>query len=482
MRTGRKTTANKVLLSSSKTIEDHITGIGIRTDTTNVVTVRKLLSIHGLTLPAAGSTIKEISLAIFEFSISANLGALQTDILRAFAILLHKAEQAMNMASLLDRIEGLISGPITMLEEKVENLAEIMESHKVALEGAITEMRGNLSESVIGIDNVVTNALSALSQQTQMETQAKGSNGPRSYADATKANIPAPLTKILSCSEGQSRQILLDKRTFSSADTLKDLMEAQLVTKATMAIDILKKDELIVLQGLTFLSARRLPHGGILYELDSTASVQWFNTPTNRSNFLERFGADTLIKDRTFQVLVEYIPISFTPDDKAMLTDIEKKAGITPSSIIKARYVKPIQHRHPTQRTAHIILTFNSKESANQTIKYGLSITGKKVYGRKLIPEPSRCLKCHSFDGAHVAANCPDEVDTCGTCGDAHRTAECTITDQELFFCSNCNSHGHGAWDRECPTFKQKQKVYMSRSEDSKYCFFPTEDPLTWEP
>ena len=46
---------------------------------------------------------------------------------------------------------------------------------------------------------------------------------------------------------------------------------------------------------------------------------------------------------------------------------------------------------------------------------------------------------------------------------------------------SNCNSHGHGAWDRECPTFKQKKKAYESRSEDSKYRFFPTEDPLTWE-
>jgi hypothetical protein len=480
-RGGRKTTASKALLSTSKTIEDHIAGTGIRTDTTNITTARKILTTHGLTIPAAGSTIKEISLAIFEFSISANLGALQTDILRAFAILLHEVEQAMDTTTLINRIEGLIAGPISTLEERVESLSEITESHKAALDSAIKEMRGNLSDSTTGIDNAVINALNALKQQTQMETQDRRSNGPRSYAEAAKRDIPAPLTKILSRSEGQSRQILLDKRSLSSTDTLKDLTEAQLVTKATMAIDLLRKDEITIPQDLTFLSARRLPHGGILYELDSTASVQWFNTPINRSNFLNRFGTDILIKDRSFQVLVEYVPLSFAPEDKATLTDIEKKAGITPSSIIKARYVKPIQRRLPTQRTAHIILTLNSKTSANQIIKHGLSIAGKKVYGRKLTPEPTRCLKCQSFEGAHVAVNCPKEVDTCGTCGATHRTAECTVTERELYFCSNCNTHGHGAWDRECPTFKQKQNAYASRNEESKYRFFPTEDPLTWE-
>ncbi|KAG1796594.1 uncharacterized protein BJ212DRAFT_1235519, partial [Suillus subaureus] len=101
---------------------------------------------------------------------------------------------------------------------------------------------------------------------------------------------------------------------------------------------------------------------------------------------------------------------------------------------------------------AHAIFTFNKREGANHAIKFGLLVDSKKVYGRKLIQEPTRCLKCHSFDSAHVAANCPQEQDTCGTCSGLHRTATCKVTDQNCYWCKNCNVEGHVAWNQECPT------------------------------
>jgi hypothetical protein len=127
-------------------------------------------------------------------------------------------------------------------------------------------------------------------------------------------------------------------------------------------------------------------------------------------------------------------------------------------------------------------VTFNPKEGANQAIKFGLTIEGKKVYGRKLIPEPTRCLKCHSFENTHMAAECPQEQETCGTCGEHHRTAACQVTDQNEFFCRNCKVKGHAAWSRQCPTFTKKWDGHKNRNEDAKYRFFLTEDPLTWEP
>ncbi|KAG2127209.1 hypothetical protein DEU56DRAFT_720344, partial [Suillus clintonianus] len=136
--------------------------------------------------------------------------------------------------------------------------------------------------------------------------------------------------------------------------------------------------------------------------------------------------------------------------------------------------------RNPGQRTAHVIFTFSTKEGANQAIRFGLSVEGKKVYGRKLIQEPTRCLKCHSFDGGHVAANCPQEQDSCGTCNEQHRTAECATTDQEHFKCRNCNEAGHAAWSRDCPTFIKRLEHHMNRNNDAKYRFYLTEDPLTW--
>jgi hypothetical protein len=84
-------------------------------------------------------------------------------------------------------------------------------------------------------------------------------------------------------------------------------------------------------------------------------------------------------------VLIENVPTLFVPDNKYTLAEIEKKAGLKTGAIAKARYIKPESRRQPGQRTAHAILTFSTKEDANQAIKFGLSIESKKVYGRKLI-------------------------------------------------------------------------------------------------
>jgi hypothetical protein len=168
-------------------------------------------------------------------------------------------------------------------------------------------------------------------------------------------------------------------------------------------------------------------------------------------------------------------------EQPAALADIEKKVGLQPKVIMKVRYIKPINRRKPDQRMAHIILTFNTKESTNQAIKFRLMVTGKKVYARKLITEPSRCLKCHSFEGSHMAKDCPEDVDTCGTCSGLHWTSECTIKDQNQFFCINCNIQGHAAWSRECLTFNKKWNDHKNCNAEANYQFYLTDDPLTWE-
>lgn len=478
----RKTTANKPLLATSKPIEEHIEGTSIRTDITNIITAKKLLNTHGLALPTAGTMLKQIVTAIFEFSASAGLGSTHAEILRAIAIVLYDAERAMDMTNIINKIETLIGGPLTIMVEKAEELALSTDKHKEALEEAVKEVRTNLSESLEGIDKATKSATQAIQNHTNTEAIHNGSEGPRTYAAAAKASIPGPLTKLLSRNEGQTRQILIDRRSlFMPKDATTQLTEAQLVTKAKLAIEMMNKDDIPTPDDLTFVSARKLPHGGIIYELNSKESTEWFNTPTNRSNFLERFGTNVTIKDRTFHVLMENVPISFVPESTAAIDDIEKKAAFTPKTILKAKYIKPIARRNPNQRTAHIILTFNSRESANHAIKFGLSVASKRVYGRKLLPEPSRCLKCHSFDGSHMATDCPKDADSCGTCGEQHRTAMCKVDDPNNYYCTNCEIKGHAAWSRMCPTFLSKWDAHKRRNDESKYRFYPTEDPLTWE-
>lgn len=108
-------------------------------------------------------------------------------------------------------------------------------------------------------------------------------------------------------------------------------------------------------------------------------------------------------------------------------------------------------------------------------------IEGKRVWARKLLPEPRRCLRCHQIGSNHLAATCPNERDVCGTCGKDHRTADCVVQLREDRYCVNCKTPGHGAWDRSCPTFREKYAAFARNRPEDEYRYYPTSDPRTWE-
>ncbi|KAG1798861.1 uncharacterized protein HD556DRAFT_1305722 [Suillus plorans] len=56
------------------------------------------------------------------------------------------------------------------------------------------------------------------------------------------------------------------------------------------------------------------------------------------------------------------------------------------------------------------------------------------------------------------------------------------MTEPTSYSCANCKEKGHAAWSRECPIFTQKWESHKKRNNEAKYIYFPTEDPLTWEP
>ncbi|KAG2127208.1 hypothetical protein DEU56DRAFT_742502, partial [Suillus clintonianus] len=182
------------------------------------------------------------------------------------------------------------------------------------MENTVKEVRSNIQESVEELVRAAKGASQVTSNQPHVCIDNTGSNGPQTYAAAVKTNPPMILTKALAKSEAHARQILIDRRSPFYSNTLKDLTEAQLVAKATLAIELISKDDNNIPKDLVFLSARRLPHGGVLYELNSAVSAKWFDDPAHRSKFLEHFGIEVVIKDRSFHVIVENAPISFIPD------------------------------------------------------------------------------------------------------------------------------------------------------------------------
>jgi hypothetical protein len=137
-----KTTATKPLLAMSKSNEDHALGAGIRTDINMLNSARKVLTTHGLILPTAGNMLQVIMTALFEFSISASLGAIHTDILRAMVFVIYEVDQEIDTSNIIKKTQALMGGPVVTLDEKVKELEKLFFSAGMGeqQDGPVTQM------------------------------------------------------------------------------------------------------------------------------------------------------------------------------------------------------------------------------------------------------------------------------------------------------------------------------------------------------
>lgn len=299
------------------------------------------------------------------------------------------------------------------------------------------------------------------------------------YADATKQKLPTiAAAKCLA----QTKTVRISPPLDDPAASFKDLNEDVLIEKANTALELIRTEDPTVPEDAQFISARKINHGQVLYEVNSSQTADWLRSPDGAKAFISKFGPNITLATKPFPVLVEYVPIRFDIDDPSALREIERKNALSADSIKSARWIKPIERRSPQQRRAHLTLEILKPSDTNLAIKEGLIILGPRCPTRKLLPEPIRCMKCQSFEGSHFARDCRKTDDTCGTCAGNHRTKNCESTSQDQRYCANCREAGHAAWDRDCPVYQDKVKQYQSHIADARYRFYPErEDPTTWE-
>ena len=219
----------------------------------------------------------------------------------------------------------------------------------------------------------------------------------------------------------------------------------------------------------------RLRNSSMLMELDSEEVVAWFADWAVCVQFLKKLHPAAVIKPRLYQVLVQFILLTFQPDRVADLCEIEEANSIDDGRIVRARWIKLVARCKPSQTCGHLILSFQSPQSTNDALAYGLVIGHKKVYVEKCKREPLQCLKCHGW--GHIAVSCEAPREICGTCTLQHHTTTCTNGDNP--WCMSCKAPRHASWDRHCPIFQQKCHELNKKINDNNMPYFPTLEPWT---
>jgi hypothetical protein len=80
--------------------------------------------------------------------------------------------------------------------------------------------------------------------------------------------------------------------------------------------------------------------------------------------------------------------VGFDPDAAGAITCIEEDSRLNPNSITRLVWAKVPTRRKPGQLVAHLVIMLNSLENANQAIRNGLYIAGRKTNVRMMVREP----------------------------------------------------------------------------------------------
>ncbi|KNZ71540.1 hypothetical protein J132_08632 [Termitomyces sp. J132] len=274
----------------------------------------------------------------------------------------------------------------TMVEATVKTIKSMMEQTKKLVErveeGQVVEVR-NTQRGVGGGE------------------KAKVLRGMR--MNYTQAVRRAKHEDIVLRTKAKMKQVIINNG--KGGEGWKELSEKELVEKAKIA------RELMGIQGMDgpkveFMSARKLKNGGVLYELNSTEVAEWLSKRDVCKAFLKKYGAEAVVKDRVYNVFVEFVPTSLGNMPAERLEMVEEVNGLHSGELTIARWAWAPQAWHANQRVAHLILACTMEVGANEVIKHGLVMEGKRVMACKLDQEPRQCLKCQRLGWGHIASKC----------------------------------------------------------------------------
>jgi len=327
-------------------------------------------------------------------------------------------------------------------------------------------------------------------QEKLEETARQATTNTRTYSQVTATEqhtpppIPAPFTPNVSYSQLQirnreeikRRQVLIDFERTTNMN-LDAMDEYTLSRKANDSVNTIwaattePKPPRPKLKAATLMR-----NGGLLLELDSSEAVDWLKRDDIRERFLSNMGSGANIKDRTYQVIVQFVPVNFSPDDDQHIREYEATNGLEPDSVLKAEWIKPVNERKQNQRVATMRVYHRDAMSANKILSEGAYVLGKRTSPKKPKREPIRCLKCQRF--GHERRDCRSDSPRCGKCAEMHDTDSCSAQ-RETYKCINCPG-SHPSYDRDCPAFGEKCHQTDTRRPENNLAFYPTDHSWTW--
>ena len=344
------------------------------------------------------------------------------------------------------------------------------------LDAAVKEI-GQAAEHIKASVNDMGNSIAKVTDtSTQLASTASTykdaliNGNPQARASPTNRTQIDP--RIARDVDRKSRQILIDtmdtKVTGASIAEIREKVSNALKTSTNPPPP----------QDITIEDISKTRKGGFTVLFKEKEVIAWLQGREAEFHFTSEIAPDAEIIKRSYSILVPRIPITFDPSNETHLREVEECNDLPPGAIAKARWIKPEYRRVQGQKAAHAIFALTDAAIANKCIRDGIQVCALRVRPNRLKHEPMQCMKCRRW--GHFAHSCTAEADICGTCGEEHKTKECTNRDKT--YCVSCKNHTHASWNRDCPEFRRRCIQFDENFPENDLPYFPTEEEWTMIP
>ncbi|KAF8230264.1 hypothetical protein L208DRAFT_1282988 [Tricholoma matsutake] len=295
-----------------------------------------------------GASVNPHTLAhvLLQLSISNKIPKTMMDIIRAVAFLMEEAyEQQI--------VKGIVNIVKKKLEEQLESYAASVETMCDAVEhitGAAKVITGKLDKFTDGFQastDQLTQAMHELMEKMADTTNKNPDTTSHEQQHNTYATIlqrpSSDQAEIVARRETADKQLLIQRDRNATDNSLYDLAEKDLVAKANTALDLMGWKGLDKPHNTTFIAARKLRNGGILYSMNSQNAATWLHLQDIKKAFMDHFNGTSNIKDKLHYVIAEFVPITYDAGGSYSHANLEDVNQFTDGTIGFSKYIKPPQ-------------------------------------------------------------------------------------------------------------------------------------------
>jgi uncharacterized protein YoxC len=275
---------------------------------------------------------------------------------------------ANNLSELLDNMQTELSADLNKKLDAIE--------HAVKTPPPAQDQLSNVAKEISQVAKSIKMSLSEMGSSLAKVTDTNShlENTASTYRDALRndrlqqlpaqsANLTSVDPRVIREVDRKARQILIETKD----ETIMGASLAEIKEKVCTAIETVS--EPLPPKDMTIVEIGKLRNGGITILFKEKEVLKWLSNAATELTFTAGLAPDASIRQRQYTILVPRIPLTFDPSSEGHLREVEENNNMPEGTLLKARWIKPVNRHAPEQRAVHAAFTLRDISTTNSDVQ-----------------------------------------------------------------------------------------------------------------